>query len=82
MLTLTYFNIIKASGPSGPLVNLGCVIEGHELVSVFRDISENKISTISFNHIRVAISICLLINDLIPVDNTTPHFKKSLRIVQ
>ena len=35
---------MSASGPSGPLVNLGCVIEGHELASVFRDISENKIS--------------------------------------
>ena len=48
-------------------------IEGHGLASVFRDISENKISTIIFYHIRIAITICLLINDLIAIDNT-PHF--------
>ena len=39
---------MSASGPSGPLVKMGCVIEGHKHASVFRDISENKISTISF----------------------------------
>ena len=63
---------------------LGRGIEGHELASVFRDISENKISTIIFYYIRIAITICLLINDLSAIDNT-PHFtiiKKSLRSVQ
>ena len=51
---------MSALGLSDPLVNLGCVIEGHKLASVFRDISENKISTIIqlMHSFEVDIRIC------------------------
>ena len=70
---------MSASLPSGPLVNLGCVIEVHKLgTSVRTLISEANIYSAQCEvlHIRVATNSCLLINYLIPVDNTTPHFKK------